>query len=171
MTTPTALPTGTWELDPSATTLTVTARKLGLITVDATLAVTSGTVVIDDEHEVVDLQVVVDATSYASKNAKRNEHIVSEDFLDAGAHPTITFAAGSVTPTAEGLQADGSVTVKGQTSPVTVAIGDLDVTETVGSFVASATVDRTAIGVDKLPNFVIGRDLRLAITAKATKQA
>ena len=43
-TTTTQLPTGTWTLDPTATTITVSAKKLGLFTIPATLTVVSGTI-------------------------------------------------------------------------------------------------------------------------------
>ena len=35
------------------------------------------------------------------------------------------------------------------------------------TFVATANVDRTAIGVDKFPSFFIGRDLQLTVVARA----
>ena len=161
------LPTGTWRLDPSQTTVTVTAKKLGFFTVPATLAMSSGTIEIDADHQVTAVDVVADASSYTSKNAKRNEHVVSADFLDANNHPELRFRTGKVTRTATGYRADGSVAVKGQASPIDVDITEVDVDAGRGSFVATATIDRTAIGVDKLPSLVIGRELQLTVTATA----
>lgn len=169
MTTTTTLPTGTWQLDTSATTVTVTAKKLKVITVPAALTVTGGTIEIDDDHQVVDVRIEADAASYASKNPKRNAHVVSEDFLDAASHPTISFNAGSLTSTADGYRANGTVTVKGTTSPIEVAVSDVAVDDTSGSFTATATIDRTVIGVDKMPSFVIDRDLQLTVAATATR--
>ena len=101
--TTTQLPTGTWTLDPSATTITVSAKKLGLFTIPATLTVISGTIDIDDDHQVTNVDIVADASSYASKNPKRNEHITGADFLNADAHPTIVFRSDDVTPSNSGL--------------------------------------------------------------------
>lgn len=167
MKTTTTLPTGTWALDPS-TTITVTATKMGLFSIPATLDLVSGMIEIDDEHQIVGVEVVADAASYASKNAKRNEHVRSDDFLAADTYPTITFRTSSVTATGEGYRADGTVTVKDHTTPVTVTIDDVDVSGASASFSASATVDRNAIGVSKLPSLVIASDLALAVSARAT---
>ena len=84
----TQLPSGTWQLDTSATTVTVSVKKLGFFAVPATLDVSSGSIEIDDDHQVTNVDIVVDASSYASKNAKRNEHVLGPDFLDTKNHPT-----------------------------------------------------------------------------------
>lgn len=167
--TTTQLPTGTWTLDPTATTITVSVKKLGLLTVPATLDVVSGTIDIDDDHHVTNVNVNADATSYTSKNAKRNEHVLSGDFLDAEAHPTIAFRTEKVTPTGNGHASNGTVTVKGRTAPIDVTISNVETTGTTGSFVATATVDRNTLGVDKMPSFVIGRHLDITVNAVATK--
>jgi len=169
MTMTTTLPTGIWQLDTSATTITVAVRKMGMFTVPATLAATSGTIEIDENHQVVNVDVIADASSYTSKNAKRNEHVLGNDILDAATHPTISFGAGAVAATANGHQATGTVTIKGQTSPIDVTIADVEFNETSGSFTATATVDRMTIGVDKMPTFIVGRNLDLTVDAKATR--
>jgi polyisoprenoid-binding protein YceI len=70
----------------------------------------------------------------------------------------------------DGYRSRGTVTIKGQTSPVDVVIADLQFTDTEGTFTASAAIDRNAIGVDKLPNFIIGRNLALSVSAQATRK-
>ena len=167
----TSLPTGTWQLDTSATTITVAARKMGMFTIPAKLTVTSGSIEIDDNHNVVNVDVVADASSYTSKNAKRNEHVLGEDFLDASTHPTISFRTGAVASGDAGYRANGTVTIKGQTSPIDVTVTDVQFTDSDGSFTAAATIDRNAVGVDKLPTFVVGRNLELTVSAKATRAA
>lgn len=167
----TALPTGTWILDASKTTVTVTARTTGVFTIPATLTVTSGSIEVNESGQVANVDIVVDAASYASKNAKRNEHVIGGDFLDAGKHPTITFHAGAVTATGGGQQAKGTVTINGKTSPIDVAVDDVEFTDLTGAFTATATVDRKAIGVAKLPAFIIGRRLDLTVTATAERSA
>ena len=71
----TDLPAGTWRLDPAATSISVTAKKLGLFTVPASLQVAGGTIEIDADHQVASVEVAADASSYTSANAKRNDHI------------------------------------------------------------------------------------------------
>lgn len=166
-----ALPTGTWQLDTAGTSVTVAVRKLGLFTIPAHLTVTSGTIGIDEHHQVTQVDIVVDATSYTSKNTKRDEHVHSGDFLDVNTHPTISFGTDAVASSGAGYEANGTLTVKGQTSPIDVTIADVQFTDDSGSFTASATIDRTAIGVDKFPSFVVGRDLELTVSAKTSKAA
>ncbi len=110
-----------------------------------------------------------DAASYTSKNPKRNDHVTSADFLDATNHPEIVFTAQAVTPSGAGYTAEGTVTIKGRTSPLELAVSDVAVDGATGSFTATATVDRKAVGVDKMPSFVIGRTLTIDIAATATK--
>ncbi|MFT6290616.1 MAG: polyisoprenoid-binding protein YceI [Ilumatobacter sp.] len=171
MNNPTTLPTGTWQLDTDATAITVSVKKLGLITVPATLTVTSGTIEIDDRHQVSNIEIVADASSYVSKNAKRDEHVHGADFLDVSQHPAILFHAATVADKAGGYRATGTITIKGQPSPMDVAITDVTVDGERGSFTATATVDRKAVGVDKMPTFIIGRDVELFVSASATKSA
>lgn len=166
---PTTLPTGTWQLDGSATTITVSARKLGLFTIPAELTVTSGMIEIDANHEVVNVEILADAASYRSKNSKRNEHVLSDDFLDADKHPTIAFRTGGVTATEDGYRAEGTITVKGEATPIDVLVSDIDVTEAQATFLATANIDRKAVGVTKFPAFFIGRNLQLTASASARR--
>ena len=177
--TTTQLPAGIWQLDAGATTVNVSAKMLGVFTVPATLAVTSGTIEIDANHEVTGVDITVDAASFSSKNAKRNKHILSSDFLDTDNHATISFRAEhvssndatytSATYTSATHTSAGIVTIKGQSWPVDVVIAGVEVTGDTGSFTATTTVDRKAIGVGKLPTFVVGQNLQLEVAAIARR--
>lgn len=161
------IPAGTWKLDPSKTTVTVVATKLGFFSIPATLNVSAGTIEIDASHQVTSVEVTIEANSYASKNDKRNDHVRSSDFLNVDSHPELVFRADAVTKTSGGYQADGMVTVKGQASPLQVEVSDVKATGDHGSLRASATVDRKAIGVDRMPSFIVGRELQLTVDASA----
>ena len=161
----TQLPAGTWQVDTGATTVNVSVKKLGLFTIPATFAVTSGTIEVDANHEVTGVNITVDASSYSSKNAKRDKHVVGSDFLDTDNHATINFRAEHVSSadasnTSATYTSAGVVTIKGQSSAVDVAIAGVT---------ATATVDRKAIGVGKLPTFVVGQDLQLEVAAIARR--
>lgn len=170
------LPAGTWTLDPATTTVEVTVKKMKVITVTATLAVTSGSIGIAD-GQVTRVEVVADAASYASPNAKRNEHVAGPDFLDATAHPTIEFSATGGDST---QKIAGTVTIKGKKTPITFNVSDLNVADdspsnnspsnNSASFTATTTVDRFALGIDKMPSFVIAKDLDIKVTATAQRQ-
>ncbi|MEM9748370.1 MAG: YceI family protein [Actinomycetota bacterium] len=172
MTTPsaaeTSLPAGTWTIDPSHTSVTIAVKKLGFINVEASLAVESGTIEIDGDQRVVSVAVVADAASYTSGNPKRDDHVRGSDFLDSESHPHLEFAADQVVASGGGHRATGTVTVKSATAPLTLDVSDVSVAGSSGSFTATGTVDRTAIGVDKFPTFVIGRTLTITVACTAS---
>ncbi|MBG7605418.1 MAG: YceI family protein [Actinobacteria bacterium] len=163
------LPTGKWQLDTAATTVTVSVRKLAIFDVAATLAVRSGTIEIDENHQVTSVDIVADAGSYTSRSAKRNEHVVSKDFLDAESHPDIRFQADTVISRGDGYQGKGTATVKGKSSPVDVAVSDVSFTDATGAFTVTAVIDRKAIGIDKMPTLVIGQTVELTVNAKVER--
>lgn len=163
-----ALPTGTWRIDPAQTKVSVAVRKLGLFTIIGDLTVTDGTISLDGTTAKID--VTADAASYASPMAKRDEHVQSVDFLDVGQFPTIRFTGETLTSDATGdRHVAGELTVKGQTAPVDFRVVDIDAGADTASFTATATVDRTALGLNKMPSFVIGKTLDITVSAHAAR--
>ena len=75
----------------------------------------------------------------------------------------------TVRPTATGFLADGSVTVKGHTSPVAVSIENVAITGDTARFTATNDVDRNDVGVDKMPSLIVGSKLDLTVSAAATR--
>ncbi len=160
----TTLPNGTWAIDPTATTVTVTVKKMKAITVPATLTVLNGSIAVVD-GAVSAVEVSVDAASYTSPNSKRNDHVVSADFVNAAEHPTISFSAEANNGT---QQIPGTVGIKGRNAPITFAISRLNIGDESATFTATATVDRNDLGIDKLPSFVIAPELNITVDATAT---
>lgn len=171
MKTITQLPAGTWELDASSSTVTATVKKLGFITVAGTLDISHGAIEIDPEGTVTAVTVSLAAASYDSSNDKRDEHIRSEDFLGAPTHPSISFQSSTVKQRGGGYDASGVITIKGKQFPITLAVSDVAFDDARGSFSAEAEVNRKEIGLDKMPTFVIGQNLRLSISATAVRAA
>lgn len=169
MTNATQLPEGTWELDTNSSTVTVTVKKLGFITVAGDLSINSGTIQIDESGAVTAVSVSLDAASYDSSNAKRDEHVRSNDFLSAEGFPTIGFQSTSVSKSGDGYEASGSLTIKGEQSPIVLAVSEVNFDNQKGSFSAGAKVSRKTIGVDKMPGFVIGQNLLLSVSATAIR--
>ncbi len=163
----TTFPNGTWALDPSATTLEVTVKKLGFITVVGTLEIESGSIEIVD-GAVASVGVAAKSDSYSTGNPKRDEHVRSADFLDAGAHPAIEFSASGAEAKGASYRLAGTTKVKGASAPLSLDVSGLSVDGEQATFKAAGSVDRTAIGVDKLPGFVINNNLELSISATAT---
>ena len=161
---------GTWTLDPDATTVSVSVKKLAVFTITAELRLIDGQVDIDAEGRVTGVAVSIDAASYQSPNDKRNEHVRGPDFLDSENHPVLAFRADDIVAADGGYTVRGTVTVKGGQSEVTATVRDVAVQDDAATFALSAALDRKALGVDKLPSFFVGNQLELAVQATARRQ-
>ena len=162
------LTTGTWVLDTSATTLTVSSKMMLAFTVPATLTVSSSSIEIAN-GEVVTVDVTADASSYTSKMAKRNKHVVSPDFLDAAKYPKIQFQASYAESSAAGGTATGSITMKGRTAPIQLTITDIAIDGDTATFEAFGRVARADLGVGKMPSLIIGSMLDVTVSATARR--
>jgi polyisoprenoid-binding protein YceI len=95
----------------------------------------------------------------------------SANFLDAGAHPTITFVSTSVEPSGErAAKVTGDLTLKGVTKPVTLDVtfaGESDAhmfakVPAIG-FSATGTFKRSEFGLDYLLPSIVGDDVKVQI--------
>jgi len=69
------------------------------------------------------INVTVDAGSILSGNSKRDEHLRSPDFFSAKEYPEITFKSTSMKKVGDGrFEATGTLTLRGQSKPLTVTI-------------------------------------------------
>jgi polyisoprenoid-binding protein YceI len=94
------------------------------------------------------VDAVVDAASFDSANAERDEHVRAADFLDVENHPEIVFRGEGVDQAANGKRAlRGTLTVRGVTQPISLALHQVagDDQELVAR--ATTRIDRYAFGV------------------------
>ncbi|WP_369392497.1 YceI family protein [Streptomyces sp. CG1] len=112
--------TGVWQLDPAASTVGLRHKTMwGLVTVKGTFTAVSGQGEVRPDGSAAGT-VTLDAASLDTKSAKRDTHLRSADFFDAGNHPEITFAVrGADSLDGEGVRVTGQLTVRGISRPVT----------------------------------------------------
>jgi polyisoprenoid-binding protein YceI len=114
--------TGTWTLDPAHSRIGFVARHAMVTKVRGAFNEFEGTAVIDG----TDLgrssaTVTIQSASIDTRNAQRDAHLRSNDFLSMDEYPVITFVATGVTPTAPtSLDLTGDLTIKGVTNSVTI---------------------------------------------------
>lgn len=160
-----AIAPGTYAIDPARTTVRFAVKELwGLVTVRGSFRVTGGTVVVGDEPAV---RVALDPASFASGNKRRDRDVTGPRFLDAAAYPAMAYESTGVGVDGGGWAVRGLLTVHGVTAPVTLRLVEGRPTPGGCAFTATARVDRTAFGVDRVVGF-IGRHLDVTIEATAT---
>ena len=63
----------------------------------------------------------ISVVSVDTDNAKRDGHLRSDDFFNAGRYPTITFESTSIVPEANGnYRVDGILTIRDVSKPITL---------------------------------------------------
>lgn len=172
----TALPSGTWQLDPVHSTVGFSVKHMvvanfrgGFGTFDVTL----------DENG---LRGTVDVASISVSEPNLNGHLLSPDFFDAERSPQLSFRSTALRVSGDELDIDGELTLKGVTRPVTI-------TGTVSGPVTHAfdgssrlgleletVIDRTAFGLDwnaPLPSggFAVGNDVKLRAELELVEEA
>jgi polyisoprenoid-binding protein YceI len=108
---------GDWVLDPGESSIRLKSRSMALIPVNGVFREVrgNGTVAADGE---VSGTVTVAAASIDTNNARRDTHLRSADFFDSGNHPDITFTAGGIRASGQGVAVTGTLTVRGRTRPL-----------------------------------------------------
>ena len=131
-----------------------------------------------DAKALSDLSVTIEAGSVFSNDEERDGHLRSADFLDAEAHPDITFVMTEAVPETDTTgTVSGDLTIRGETRPVT-----LDVTlNKIGpypwgdNFVVGITATTTLMREDwgmtyALDNGLVGPDVPIIIELEAIRQ-
>jgi len=156
-----AVPSGTYQSDPTHSYITFSYNHLGLS--NPVLAFDEFTV--DMELDTSDptqssVAVTIDPNSVVAGSEIWHEHITGDDFFDVSNNPEITFQSSGVEAAGDGaFKVDGDLTIKGQTKAVTLnvtvnaAMNHPMSGDPVVGLSGSADVLRSDFGVDKfVPN-------------------
>jgi polyisoprenoid-binding protein YceI len=115
----TAVPTGTWSVDPSHSRVEFQVKHLGIATVRGHFGSFEGTLEVGDDLSSVRASGTVEVASVNTNEEKRDEHLRSADFFDADQHPQIRFASTAIVPVDdETFEIQGDVTLHGVTRPI-----------------------------------------------------
>ena len=164
-----------WIFDPSHTTVEFDIKKLFFFSVKGRLAVSEGTIVLD-EADITRSSVVatISADSINTGAKRRDKHLRARDFLDAGNYPNIVFQSSSVGPgdDRDMIRVKGLLTVAGQSGPVELAVSEVDRSrspqgEAVIYYCATTELDRFDFGI-RHSRGVIGRSMKVTINVQAS---
>lgn len=171
---------GTWAVDASHTTVGFSARHLGLTKVRGRFTEVTGAVLVADRPEDSSVEVTIASASVDTGDARRDEHLRSDDFLASATHPSITFRSTGVRRDGRGWQLDGELTIVGVTKPVTLDLefegaGPDPWGGTRASFAATTEIDREAWGLTwnaalETGSFLVGKKVKLELDVQLVQQ-
>jgi polyisoprenoid-binding protein YceI len=110
-----------WTLDPAHTSVSFSAKHLGVATVRGQFRNVEADVQLDDPNDPTTARgrVTIDAASIDTGNAQREAHLRNADFLDVEHFPTITFDVKSIHPKGDGMyDVAGDLTIRGVTKEI-----------------------------------------------------
>jgi polyisoprenoid-binding protein YceI len=114
--TTTALPTGTWQVDKVHSSVEFQVKHLGIATVKGQFTEFEGTLEVGPENVAYG---TVQVASVNTREPARDEHLRSADFFDASENPEITFRSTNISPLDDDeFEIDGDITIHGVTRPL-----------------------------------------------------
>lgn len=113
-----------YTLDPEHLVVAFKSRHLGFSDVLGQFLKASGSFVYDEQARTVEgIRVEIQAASVFTNHDARDGHVSSGDFLDARAHPLISFVGTRAEPAGERTgKVYGDLTVRGVTRPVVLDV-------------------------------------------------
>ena len=171
----------TWSIDSSHTRTGFSVKHMVISDVKGEFQSTTGKVQVDDQDlSKATVDVTIEAKSIDTRDAKRDTHLRSADFLDVEKFPTITFKSTKVEPGADGkLAIQGNLTLRGVTKPVTIQ-GELTkaITDPWGNqrrgFSGTTAINRKEFGVSWSKSLdigpVAGDEVKIDLQAEIVKE-
>ena len=113
-----------WEIDPAHSSVQFSIRHMMISNVRGEFAKVAGTVHADDKDVTRStVEATIDAASIDTREAKRDEHLRSPDFLDVARFPTMTFKSKKIEKAGEGrYKVTGDLTLHGVTREVVLDV-------------------------------------------------
>jgi polyisoprenoid-binding protein YceI len=171
----------TWRVDAAHSSVGFKVRHLGIASVSGVFNTYEATFALDpSDVSTLSASTVVQVASINTNNERRDNHLRSDDFFNAEAHPELTFTTTSVKPLDGGrFELSGDLTIRGTTKPITLQ-GEVIGTAVMGgtervAIEAEGVVNRFDYGLkwDSLTEaggLVVGEDVRLVLAIQAVRQ-
>jgi polyisoprenoid-binding protein YceI len=156
------LASGRWTVDLAHSTATFRVSSLGR-TVTGAVPIIEGVVDVSDGGLPSAITGSLDLGAINTGNARRDRDLRKPRFLDLDRHPTMTFAADSVTASQAGWSVAGRLTARGATVRLD---GDVEVSrqDRSAALTAHTWLDRRILGI-RAPGIMIGRRIDITVTA------
>lgn len=178
----TAVPTGTWNVDPAHSSVKFSVKHLGIATVRGEFTEFDGTLEIGNDLASARAYGTVKSASVYTNEENRDADLRSENFLHAELHPDLSFESTAIRPVdADSFEIEGDLTMRGTTRPITLKAevqgteSDPWGNERVGLEV-TGELDRTDWGITfnqvlGSGNLLVSNRVKLTLDISAIKQA
>ncbi|MEM8621393.1 MAG: YceI family protein [Actinomycetota bacterium] len=163
------IPSGTWTIDPTHSSIELTVKHFGFGTARPTMRIERAAATVGDDATTSTLTGSAATATFDSGNDKRDQHVRSDDFLDADNNPMIDFASTSISESGGVYSVAGNLTLGTTSTPATFTVDSLDVAGDQATFVATTALDRRALNVNKMPGFIIGNTVAIRVSGTATR--
>jgi polyisoprenoid-binding protein YceI len=174
----------TFDIDSTHSSTQFAVKHMVYATVRGGFGKTAGHLVLDKQDwSKSSIEATIDATTIDTRDAKRDGHLKSPDFLDVAQYPTITFKSSKVEPAGPGkLKVAGNLTIRGVTKPAVLEVDgpSPEFKDPWGNQRSSATartkINRKDFGVNWSQNLdtggaVVGDEVDIVIDIEAVKKA
>lgn len=157
---------GSWQLDPERSLVEFTARTLwGAIPVQGTFSHFHGR--LDPAADPV-VELVIDASSVDTDNAKRDTDLRTSRFLDVDAHPEIRFRASGFDVHGDHAHVSGTLEVAGRSTEL-VPVVHLDPEGDEVEVEAVARVNLREMGMSRGPGGMIATKAWVHVRARLVR--
>jgi polyisoprenoid-binding protein YceI len=177
---PAAAAPQSWMIEPNHSKANFKVKHLGISNVRGTVAIGSGSVVIDDENPAKSsVEATLPLSTIDTGNEKRDEHLKGADFFDATKNPSITFKSTAVEKSKDGYKVTGNLTMHGVTKSVVLDMEapSAAVKSPYGNMVrgvsATTTINRKDFGLTwnkalEAGGLVVGEDVKIDLDIELT---
>lgn len=119
----TAAPPTTWQVDPAHSLVEFSVRHLMISTVKGRFGDVSGTLVGDDtDLGQAAIELTIGAASVDTREAQRDAHLRSADFFETDRFPAIRFRSRRIERDGDGFRVTGGLTIRDVTREVRLAV-------------------------------------------------
>ena len=171
-----------FTIDPSHTSVEFIVRDMMFSKVRGRFGSVAGSLAIGEGSNVPStVHAEIDVATLDTREAQRDGHLKSEEFLHAQAYPSITFTSTAITGTDTAFQIVGDLTIKGTTRSVTLdASVDGRGKDPWGNdriaFSAHGTIDRADYGMTfnqvlETGGVLVGEEVQIELTVQAVRGA
>jgi polyisoprenoid-binding protein YceI len=116
--------TTTWNIDPAHSVAEFKVKHMMISNVKGQFAKVTGALTLDESVLTNSkVQAVIEAASIETRDAQRDAHLKSPDFLDVEKFPTLSFKSTRISLVRDGeLAAEGDLTIRGITRKVVFTV-------------------------------------------------